>query len=69
MAIMTKTETKFRANWPINEIAKITGLTSRTLRHYDAIGLLTPTWTSDSGRRYYTERDLLRLQEILLLEV
>jgi DNA-binding transcriptional MerR regulator len=73
MAIMTKEETetetatKIRAHWPINEIAKITGLTSRALRHYDAIGLLAPAWTSDSGRRYYTERDLLRLQEILLL--
>lgn len=45
----------------------MTGLTSRTLRHYDAIGLLRPAWTADGGRRHYENRELLRLQEILLL--
>lgn len=45
----------------------MTGLTSRTLRHYDAIGLLRPAWTADGGRRHYQDRELLRLQEILLL--
>ena len=45
----------------------MTGLTSRALRHYDAIGLLAPAWTTNSGRRYYGESELLRLQEILLL--
>lgn len=45
----------------------MTGLTSRALRHYDAIGLLAPAWTADGGRRHYGESELLRLQEILLL--
>lgn len=42
-------------------------VTSRTLRHYDAIGLLPPAWVADDGRRYYRRPELLRLQRILLL--
>lgn len=53
--------------WSINEVARMSKVTSRTLRHYDAIGLLLPTWTDHSGRRYYGEDELLRLQQILLL--
>lgn len=53
--------------WSIGEVADMTGLTSRTLRHYHAIGLLEPAWTADSGRRYYQQGELLRLQEIMLL--
>lgn len=54
-------------SWSINEIARVSGVTSRTLRHYDAIGLLPPAWTDHSGRRFYEQDDLLRLQRILLL--
>jgi len=50
------------------QAAKTAGVTSRTLRHYDAIGLLTPAHTGDDGRRYYGERELLRLQHILILK-
>lgn len=42
-------------------------VTSRTLRHYDAIGLLPPAWVGDDGRRHYGRAELLRLQRILLL--
>lgn len=45
----------------------MSNVTSRTLRHYDAIGLLPPAWTDHSGRRHYDEEQLLRLQQILLL--
>lgn len=41
-------------------------MTSRTLRHYHAIGLLEPSWTADGGRRHYGQEELLRLQQILL---
>jgi DNA-binding transcriptional MerR regulator len=51
----------------IRQLARLTGLTSRTLRHYDAIGLLTPAWTSHDGRRHYGYEELLRLQHILVL--
>ena len=51
----------------IAQAAKKTGVTSRTLRHYDAIGLLSPAETAHDGRRYYGEAELLRLQHILVL--
>jgi DNA-binding transcriptional MerR regulator len=54
-------------SWSINEVSRMAKVTSRTLRHYDAIGLLPPAWTDHSGRRFYGEDELLRLQQILLL--
>ena len=45
----------------------MSGVTSRTLRHYDAIGLLPPAWVAADGRRHYGRKELLRLQRILLL--
>ncbi|WP_053203732.1 MerR family transcriptional regulator [Jiangella muralis] len=54
-------------SWSINEVARASGVTSRTLRHYHAIGLLEPAWTADGGRRHYEQEQLLRLQRILLL--
>jgi len=51
----------------ISEVAKSAGVTSRTLRHYDQIGLLTPTHVEANGYRYYSPSDLVRLQRILLL--
>lgn len=51
----------------IRQLARITGVTSRTLRHYDAIGLLKPAWTGHDGRRHYGTQELLRLQHILVL--
>jgi DNA-binding transcriptional MerR regulator len=53
--------------WSINEVAKLSGVTSRTLRHYDHIGLLPPARTGANGYRYYEQAQLLRLQRILLL--
>ncbi len=41
------------------------GVTPRTLRHYDDIGLLKPSRVGDNGYRYYGEESLLRLQQIL----
>jgi DNA-binding transcriptional MerR regulator len=53
--------------WSIHEITRLTGTTSRTLRHYGQIGLLEPSRTGHSGLRYYDEDALVRLQRILLL--
>lgn len=53
--------------WSIADVARMSGVTSRTLRHYGEIGLLPPAWTGSSGHRYYEEADLLRLQQILLM--
>lgn len=54
-------------DWSIQEIARIAGTTSRTLRHYDDIGLLTPTRIASNGYRHYDGTALVRLQRILLL--
>src|SRR4029078_7165000 len=51
----------------IQEVARLTGTTSRALRHYDAIGLLPPSRVGDNGYRWYDDRALVRLQRILLL--
>lgn len=53
--------------WSIQDIARLSGTTSRTLRHYDDIGLLAPTRIGTNGYRYYDENALARLQRILLL--
>ncbi len=53
--------------WSIQEIARLTGVTSRTLRHYDAVGLLPAARTTASGPRRYDRTALVRLQRILLL--
>lgn len=53
--------------WSINEVARMSGTTSRALRHYDAVGLLPPTRIAENGYRHYDERAVLRLQRILLL--
>lgn len=53
--------------WSIQEIARLSGTTSRTLRHYDDIGLLKPTSVGANGYRHYDQDALARLQRILLL--
>ncbi|MBW9092454.1 MerR family transcriptional regulator [Microbacterium jejuense] len=53
--------------WSIQQIAKLAGTTSRTLRHYDDIGLLAPSSVGHNGYRYYDQAALVRLQRILLL--
>jgi len=61
MSRRTPTETS------IQELARLTSTTSRTLRHYDAIGLLEPTSVDHGGMRWYDAAALRRLQRILLL--
>ncbi|MCB0911716.1 MAG: MerR family transcriptional regulator, partial [Propionibacteriaceae bacterium] len=50
--------------WRIGEVAERTGLTRRTLRHYDELGLLVPASRSWGDYRLYDEADLLRLLQI-----
>jgi len=52
----------------IGELAKHTGLTVRTLHHYDAIGLLSPSQRTPSGARCYGAKDLERLHRILAMK-
>lgn len=52
----------------IHELAKLTGLTVRTLHYYDEIGLLTPKDTTKTGYRLYDETSLETLQQILFFK-
>ncbi|CAN5298650.1 TipAS antibiotic-recognition domain-containing protein [soil metagenome] len=54
-------------DWSIQEVARLAGTTSRTLRHYGDVGLLEPSRIGGNGYRYYDERALARLQRILML--
>lgn len=49
----------------VRELAAISGVTVRTLHHYDGIGLLRPAAVGANGYRYYGRDELLRLQRIL----
>jgi DNA-binding transcriptional MerR regulator len=51
----------------VGELAKHTGLTVRTLHHYDEIGLLKPSGRSESGYRLYSRADVARLHGIQAL--
>lgn len=51
----------------VGELAKRTGLTVRTLHHYDEIGLLTPTQRTAAGYRVYGDADVARLNRIVAL--
>ncbi|NAZ88240.1 MerR family transcriptional regulator [Kineococcus indalonis] len=53
--------------WTIHQVARATGTTSRTLRHYADIGLLAPSRVGANGYRYYDDAALRRYQRILLL--
>ena len=50
----------------VNEVSKLTGISVRTLHHYDAIGLLKPTKVTEAGYRLYDDEALSRLQNILM---
>ena len=54
--------------WKIGDLAKLTGLTVRTLRFYDQIGLFSPSGQTESGHRLYDEADLSRLHQIAALK-
>ena len=50
----------------VKEVSRITGVSVRTLHHYDAIGLLKPTVVTEAGYRLYDDAALERMQSILL---
>ncbi|WP_455836571.1 MerR family transcriptional regulator [Pseudarthrobacter siccitolerans] len=64
---MEATGTTAGIDWSIQDVARMAGTTSRTLRHYDDIGLLKPSRVGNNGYRYYNGAALLQLQRILLL--
>ncbi|MEY2934451.1 MAG: hypothetical protein RL033_5200 [Pseudomonadota bacterium] len=58
--------TKGRATYLVKQVGLLTGLSVRTLHHYDELGLLVPSQRSNAGYRLYDDSDLLRLQQILI---
>lgn len=52
--------------YKVSDIATISGVSKRTIRYYDEIALLKPSKISSNGYRFYTDKDLDRLQQILL---
>lgn len=57
---------KSRSMRTVKEVSKLTGISVRTLHHYDAIGLLKPTEVTEAGYRLYDDAALGRLQTVLL---
>ncbi|GAA1944803.1 MerR family transcriptional regulator [Kitasatospora viridis] len=53
--------------WKVGALAEASGLTVRTLHHWDQIGLLSPSRRTPAGHREYTEQDLVRLYQVLAL--
>lgn len=51
--------------YSVRKLSKLAGVSVRTLHHYDQIGLLQPSTRTEAGYRLYTEKELLRLQQIL----
>ena len=65
MRLHTPVVTRSRT-FQVKDVARIAGVSVRTLHHYDAIGLLAPQLRTAAGYRVYTDADLLRLQQILI---
>src|SRR4030095_4660142 len=55
------------AELTVGALARRTGLTVRTLHHYDKIGVLSPSGRTESGYRLYSDDDVRRLERIVLL--
>ena len=53
-------------NYTVKQMAEISGVSARTLRFYDERSLLKPAFLSEAGYRMYTEKEIDRLQQILL---
>lgn len=51
--------------YTVKQLARLAGVSVRTLHYYDAIGLLLPSRVGNGGYRFYTEKEFLRLQQIL----
>jgi len=53
------------STYTVKQLARLSGVSVRTLHHYDEIGLLRPAFVGENRYRYYGREELLRLQDIL----
>jgi DNA-binding transcriptional MerR regulator len=51
--------------YTVKQLSKIAGISARTLHYYDEIGLLKPSFVQENGYRCYTDKELIKLQQIL----
>ncbi len=63
---MTEQLMQERTVLTVGQVAEQFGVTVRTLHHYDAIGLLSPSERSPAGYRLYTDEDITRLQHVVV---
>lgn len=61
-------ESKTTGTYRAQDFARLAGVTVRALHHYDRLGLLTPSRRPGSGYRVYRDRDLARLEQIVVLK-
>ncbi len=64
MMVRRQTEVPAGAHLRIGEVAKLTGLTTRTLRYWEELGLLNPSGRRQSGERLYAPSDMARVGRI-----
>lgn len=64
----TKNEKNLKQYMGVGELAKRLKVTVRTLQYYDKIGLLCPSAESEGGRRLYSDKDMVKLHQILSLK-
>ena len=55
-------------NYTVRQLAKIAGVSVRTIHYYDEIGLLNPAFVKENGYRGYTDAELLKLEQILFFK-
>jgi DNA-binding transcriptional MerR regulator len=63
--VLNVSDEKTKMPYTVNKLAKLSGISIRTLRFYDAIGLLKPAYYGDNNYRYYEEEQIMLLQQIL----
>jgi len=56
------------AQWYVKDLSELTHISVQTLHHYDRINLLNPSVRLPNGYRLYSEKDLLKLQQIIALK-
>ena len=65
LTVMIKVQGVMRMEYTIQKLAHLAGVSTRTLRYYDEVGLLKPARLSSSGYRIYGSKEVDRLQQIL----
>jgi DNA-binding transcriptional MerR regulator len=63
--VLNVSDGKTKMSYTVKKLAKLSGISIRTLRFYDTIGLLKPAYYGDNNYRYYEEEQILMLQQIL----